>query len=559
MKLRHLSAILSGSLMLVAGHAWSAQPGEKRINHRGDQTITRVSAPAVRQLPGGDVVVERVETRFLAREERGERFEQVGTRQVPGQETVHTPVASPERAPGVPQASVVESGITRTQTTLSTRRETRQGRPGTVVTATTTRSTLNNLQVALVWRNITSNWIANLQSRYIERDTHGGVPGWLNDELIAAAYERDGWRSVLASIQAGRSGLLMIDLDTGRVLGQVVDHTMGMTEQNSRTGIQDFRLSDGSTVRADLRAWSTHGSPIVLDLAGKGTPDLLAGPAWKFTPDRRVATSALRAFDLDGTGRARWEWVGPGSGLLVWDPDRTGRITSGRQLFGNWTWGKPWKDGYEPLATLDRDHDGSLSGPELAALGVWIDADGDGVSDPGEVSDCASAGVQRIGVGAERDASGHAMLSAGFTMRLPEGRTVERRTWDWISMGLANAREGTYVWVDGQGPGARGGILQLQDHAGTLKGLSIPTSDVALLDHRVIPAFVLHGRFRDPARLSWSYAIPGGQVISEVKLLDRGERLIGSTRVIGEQGESSYTWQAQRVAGRPIGPAVTGS
>ena len=498
--------------------------------------------------------VHRLETRYEVHDERRERYEEVGSREVPGVETIHTPVLVPERAPGIPAAGQVDSGLSRTVTTLSSRRGERNGRPGTLVSAVITRFTMSIPDVALVWRRITSNWINNLHERVLERDTHGGVPGWLNDGLISAAYDRDGWRSVLDSIQAGQSGLLMIDLASGRVLGQVLDRELGMTTQNSRTGIQDFRLSDGSTVRANLQAWSTHGSPVILDFSGKGTPDLLAGPTWKFGPDRRVATPAIRAFDLDGTGRSRWEWVGPGSALLVWDPDHSGVITSGRQLFGNWTWGKKWKDGYEPLATLDRDRDGSLSGLEMAHLGVWVDADGDGISDAGEVQDCRMAGVTQIGVRAERDASGHAMVSAGFTRRLSDGRTVEHQTWDWIAMGLAKANEGTYVWVDGQGLGAHGGILKLFDDAGTLKGLSIPTTEEPLLDGRAIPAFVLHGRFRDASRLAWSYSVPGGEAISEVRLLERGNRLIGTTRVIDDRGETSYTWQAQRVSGRPIGP-----
>ncbi len=549
-----MSCLVGTVTLFVAQSAWAAQPGEKRINRQGGKEYKTTGSPTVVPMSGGDISVQRVERHYEVHDERRESYDQVGSREVPRVETVHTPVYFPEKAPGIPTAGSMDSGVSRSVTTLSTRRGERNGRPGTVVSASVTRFTMSIPDIALVWRNITSNWINNLRAHVLERDTHGGVPGWLNDDMISAAYDRDGWRSVLDSIQAGHSGLLMIDLATGRVLGQVLDRVLGMTTANSHTGIQDFSLSDGTAIRANLQAWSTHGSPIVLDFSGKGSPDLLAGPAWKFGPDRRVATSALRAFDLDGTGRARWEWVGPGSALLVWDPDHGGKISSGRQLFGNWTWGKKWKDGYEPLATLDRDRDGSLAGQELVELGVWIDGDGDGISDTGEVQDCLTAGVMRIGTRAERDSDGHAMVSAGFTQRLTDGQTVERKTWDWISMGLAKANEGTYVWVDGQGPGAHGGILKLIDDAGTLRGLSIPTTEEPLLDGRAVPAFVLHGRFRDTSRLAWSYTVPGGQAVSEVRLIDGGKRLIGTTRVIDDRGETAYTWQAQRVSGRTIGP-----
>ncbi|RYG70299.1 hypothetical protein EON80_08205, partial [bacterium] len=45
-------------------------------------------------------------------------------------------------------------------------------------------------------------------------------------------------------------------------------------------------------------------------------------------------------FDLASENRKlglerRWPWIKPNTGILVWDPENTGRITSGRQLFGS--------------------------------------------------------------------------------------------------------------------------------------------------------------------------------------------------------------------------------
>jgi len=45
-------------------------------------------------------------------------------------------------------------------------------------------------------------------------------------------------------------------------------------------------------------------------------------------------------FDLDGFDDHRaWTWLQPTTCIRVWDPDRTGHIKSGRQLFGSVTWG----------------------------------------------------------------------------------------------------------------------------------------------------------------------------------------------------------------------------
>jgi hypothetical protein len=104
-------------------------------------------------------------------------------------------------------------------------------------------------------------------------------------------------------------------------------------------------------------------------------------------------------FDLAGDGgERRWPWVKPSTGILVWDPSRTGRITSARQLFGSVSWWIFWSDGYRALAALDDDGDAWLAGRELEGVGVWRDANGNGVSDPGEVVPAAEASIVRIAV-----------------------------------------------------------------------------------------------------------------------------------------------------------------
>jgi hypothetical protein len=102
-------------------------------------------------------------------------------------------------------------------------------------------------------------------------------------------------------------------------------------------------------------------------------------------------------FDLAGDERpASWPWLCKETALLVWDPAGTGRITSGRQLFGSATWWVCWQHGYEPLALLDDDGDGWVAGSELAGLAVWRDRNGDGRTEPGEVVPAAQAGIARL-------------------------------------------------------------------------------------------------------------------------------------------------------------------
>jgi hypothetical protein len=159
-------------------------------------------------------------------------------------------------------------------------------------------------------------------------------------------------------------------------------------------------------------------SPIVLSLrSGAALSDLLA-------PELRVN------FDLDGTGRAQsYSWLRPDTALLIWDPQHTGKITSGRQLFGNVTWWMFWENGYQALAALDDDHDGWLRGPELAGLALWFDRNQNGVCDPGEVVPMEQSGVEALAVRAS-GWDGESPMNANG-VRMKDGNILP--TWDWVT------------------------------------------------------------------------------------------------------------------------------
>jgi hypothetical protein len=143
-----------------------------------------------------------------------------------------------------------------------------------------------------------------------------------------------------------------------------------------------------------------------------------------------VDRSRTVIFDLDGDDLPeRRPWVRPSTAILVWDPERTGRITSGRQLFGSVTWWIAWRNGYEPLAALDDDRDGRLAGAELAGIAVWIDRDGDAASDPGEVTPARAFGIASIAVTGTTTLDGVPAHARGIVLR--DGTTLP--TFDWIT------------------------------------------------------------------------------------------------------------------------------
>lgn len=142
-----------------------------------------------------------------------------------------------------------------------------------------------------------------------------------------------------------------------------------------------------------------------------------------------LAPHVTCTFDLDGTGRDQsWPWLRPDTALLVWDPTASGKVTSGRQLFGSVTWWMFFRNGYEALDALDDNADGSLSGLELRGIAAWFDRNSNGQSDPGEVVSLASLGIASISVQVTGHDGRSPMNRAGLT--LTSGRTLP--TYDWV-------------------------------------------------------------------------------------------------------------------------------
>lgn len=117
------------------------------------------------------------------------------------------------------------------------------------------------------------------------------------------------------------------------------------------------------------------------------------------------ARTASVAFDADGTGlQKKWTWINPNAAWLVHDPKHSGKVTSALQMFGSVTFWLFWETGYDALASLDDNGDGTLSGKELDGLALWHDANGNGVCDPGEVKPLSEHGIVSLSCKFTRDA-----------------------------------------------------------------------------------------------------------------------------------------------------------
>jgi hypothetical protein len=131
-------------------------------------------------------------------------------------------------------------------------------------------------------------------------------------------------------------------------------------------------------------------SPVILDLNGKGFS----------------LTNAANgvSFDIAGTGNpVQMGWTARGADnafLALPGPD--GLVHNGKQLFGNFT-PQPQiqnPNGFAALAVYDDNHDGVIDSQDaiFSSLRLWIDANHDGISQPGELHTLPSLGVNSLSV-----------------------------------------------------------------------------------------------------------------------------------------------------------------
>jgi VCBS repeat-containing protein len=139
-------------------------------------------------------------------------------------------------------------------------------------------------------------------------------------------------------------------------------------------------------------------APIILDLDGDGVEM------------RSIGKSRAR-FDMNGDGVADdTGWTGKGDGFLVIDRNGDGRIAGPSELSFLAEKAGARSD-LEALSALDSNRDGKLDSGDsrFAELQVWRDADGDGVTDAGELKSLADHGIASIGL-AGQSARGEASI-----------------------------------------------------------------------------------------------------------------------------------------------------
>jgi hypothetical protein len=238
--------------------------------------------------------------------------------------------------------------------------------------------------------------------------------------------------------------LVILDAVTGKFLGtRPASDRKGIGQEYPNFGVVVGYAVGSEAVEPQRwveRSYSlseTTGSPVAVDLNGNGQLDLLSGGMWQRAPERALVSTALRPFKLDGKTEKLWEWISNEDGLLVYNPEGLEELeVTGENLFGNYSFGKRWVHGYEPLATLDADGNGRLEGEELKAVWVWKDMNSDAKVQKGELRSSERVGVETVYVNPQVDRWGNAMVEAGVRLKPnAKGEVILLSSWDWISYG----------------------------------------------------------------------------------------------------------------------------
>jgi hypothetical protein len=214
------------------------------------------------------------------------------------------------------------------------------------------------------------------------RETAGGIAGGQLAALLATPLLAAGPIGALVAsglvVAGGFAGSQVAGGAAGEALQAAFSRALADWSEAAITTLQSLFVTAERIV-----------SPLVLDLDGNGVST------------RGIAEGAIQ-FDHDGNGFAeRTGWVGAGDALLVRDRDGDGRITTGDELFGNHTRkgdGHLAGHGFDALGSLDGNGDGRIDRRDAvwSTLRLWLDADADAETDPGELFSLDQHGIESL-------------------------------------------------------------------------------------------------------------------------------------------------------------------
>jgi hypothetical protein len=286
----------------------------------------------------------------------------------------------------------------------------------------------------LVWQDANSDGIS--QASELKTLTQAGIASIsLTPNPTGATLEGTDGNVILNT-----AGFTRADGTSG-IIGDVVLRQTGAEAVAAATPAFQDRSFDRSSKRYALVA--DGGMLSIIPVKARGTLDPRAGevgPATILTfRNRTLGMLAPVVLDLDGDGvelksigkaKARIDmngdgiaddtgWVGRNDGMLVIDRDNDGRISGPAEL--SFLGDKPGAKGdLDALSALDSNRDGKIDAADkrFGELRIWVDRDGDGITDAGELGTLADHNIASIGLAS---AAGRAEGRVGDNMVLSTG------------------------------------------------------------------------------------------------------------------------------------------
>ncbi|MDR2337787.1 MAG: hypothetical protein LBE20_03955 [Deltaproteobacteria bacterium] len=304
--------------------------------------------------------------------------------------------------------------------------------------------------------------------------------------------------------------------------------------------------------------------------------------------DNEKISAAIVQFQLGLTDSKKYIiWQGSKSTpLLVFDPEKKGSITNGKQLFGDVAFGKKWKNGFEALASLDKNSDKKVSGAELKPLSLWFDKNQNGISEKGEVIDLQEAGVTELyyEISGDNAITGSIIANNGYLRVDKNKKQITGKLVDWysaefdskaeakkvldkqnkdldkLSNGKANPFTGVWAWSDKNNLTSEpNGILIISNDNGKIRGFSIAEVKFGKNPKGVKSAVIrtplkniVYSENGSKKEIKFTLDLDGVKTNSTVELSSNGNALYGVSRSerLDENGEKefvNYSWNAKQL------------
>ena len=161
---------------------------------------------------------------------------------------------------------------------------------------------------------------------------------------------------------------------------------LNVKSEKDKISVYTKKMEDVKTIIANISNGSAHPPRII-------TPLIFSFSNNSGDINQLISLSSSVKFNLDVSYPKKWGWPNKDTGILVYDKNKSKKLLSGIDLFGNFSFFIFWANGFQALASLDDDGNGIIDGAELSGIYVWFDENQDGLVDDTERKSLVDLGI----------------------------------------------------------------------------------------------------------------------------------------------------------------------